>query len=99
LAQSLPELGADAIGVNCGQGPELYENVIRRMAELTDVPIIAKPNAGMPIIQPDGNAVYNMPPGKFGREMRKLQKAGAKILGGCCGTTPEHIKMLKEFCK
>lgn len=99
LALALPELGADAIGVNCGQGPELYENVVARMANLTDTPIIAKPNAGMPVIQEDGSAVYSMTPGKFGREMRKLQKAGAKILGGCCGTTPEHIKMLKEFCK
>lgn len=99
LALALPELGADAIGVNCGQGPELYENVVARMASLTYAPIIAKPNAGMPVIQEDGSAVYSMSPGKFGREMRKLQKAGAKILGGCCGTTPEHIRMLKEFCK
>lgn len=99
LALALPELGADAIGVNCGQGPELYENVVARMASLTDTPIIAKPNAGMPVIQEDGSAVYSMTPGKFGREMRKLQKAGAKILGGCCGTTPEYIQMLREFCK
>lgn len=99
LALALPELGADAIGVNCGQGPELYENVVARMAGLTDTPIIAKPNAGMPVIQEDGSAVYSMSPGKFGREMHKLQKAGARILGGCCGTTPEHIRMLKEFCR
>lgn len=97
-AQSLPELGADAIGVNCGQGPELYESVIARMSALTDVPIIAKPNAGLPQIQPDGSAVYSMSPAKFAREMRKLQHAGARLLGGCCGTTPEHIRMLKEFC-
>lgn len=97
-AQSLPELGADAIGVNCGQGPELYESVIARMSALTEVPIIAKPNAGLPQIQPDGSAVYSMSPAKFAREMRKLQHAGAQLLGGCCGTTPEHIRMLKEFC-
>ena len=98
LAQSLPMLGADAVGVNCGQGPELYTNVISRMAQLTDAPIIAKPNAGLPQMQADGTALYSMSPGKFGREMRALQRAGAKILGGCCGTTPEHIRMLKEFC-
>lgn len=97
LAQSLPELGADAVGVNCGQGPELYENVIARMASLTDAPIIAKPNAGLPAMQPDGSAIYSMSPGKFAREMCRLQKAGARILGGCCGTTPEHIRMLKEM--
>ena len=98
FAQSLQMLGADAVGVNCGQGPELYESVISRMAALTDAPIIAKPNAGMPEIRPDGSAVYAMSPTKFAREMRALQKAGARILGGCCGTTPEHIRALKQFC-
>ena len=97
VAQTLPELGADAVGVNCGQGPGLYENVIARMAALTDAPIIANPNAGLPVMQPDGSAVYSMSPGKFAREMRRLQKAGARIMGGCCGTTPEHIRMLKEM--
>lgn len=98
-AQLLPELGADAIGVNCGQGPELYQSVIARLAEHAGVPIIAKPNAGMPEMRPDGSAVYAMSPGKFAREMRKLQRAGAGILGGCCGTTPEHIRALCQICK
>ena len=97
-AQTLPALGADAIGLNCGQGPELYESVIGRMRAQSDLPLIAKPNAGLPVIQSDGSAVYGMSPGKFAREMLKLKKAGANILGGCCGTTPEHIRMLKEFC-
>lgn len=97
-AQLLPDLGADAVGVNCGQGPELYESVIARMARLTDVPLIAKPNAGMPQIMEDGSAVYSMTPGKFARGMRQLQKAGARLLGGCCGTTPAHIAMLREMC-
>lgn len=97
-AQTLPALGADAIGVNCGQGPELYASVIQRMRAHTDLPLIAKPNAGLPVIQSDGSAVYGMSPGKFAREMVQLKKAGASILGGCCGTTPEHIRMLKEFC-
>ena len=97
-AQTLPALGADAIGVNCGQGPELYVSVIQRMRAHTDLPLIAKPNAGLPVIQSDGSAVYGMSPGKFAREMLQLKKAGASILGGCCGTTPEHIRMLKEMC-
>ena len=97
-AQTLPALGADAIGVNCGQGPELYVSVIQRMRAHTDLPLIAKPNAGLPVIQSDGSAVYGMSPGKFAREMQQLKKAGAGILGGCCGTTPEHIRMLKEMC-
>ncbi len=98
VAQTLPALGADAVGVNCGQGPELYEGVVARIVKLSEVPVIAKPNAGMPVIQSDGSALYNMTPGKFAREMRQLQKSGARILGGCCGTTPEHIRMLKEMC-
>ena len=97
-AQTLPALGADAIGVNCGQGPELYVSVIQRMRAHTDLPLIAKPNAGLPVIQSDGSAVYGMSPGKFARAMTQLKKAGAGILGGCCGTTPEHIRMLKEMC-
>lgn len=97
-AQTLPALGADAIGVNCGQGPELYVSVIQRMRAHTDLPLIAKPNAGLPVIQSDGSAVYGMSPGKFAREMQQLKKVGAGILGGCCGTTPEHIRMLKEMC-
>ena len=97
-AQTLPALGADAIGVNCGQGPELYVSVIQRMRMHTDLPLIAKPNAGLPVIQSDGSAVYGMSPGKFAREMLQLRKAGANILGGCCGTTPEHIRMLKKMC-
>ncbi len=97
-AQHLPALGADAIGVNCGQGPELYEGIIARMRALTDAPIIAKPNAGLPEIQSDGSARYAMTSTRFAREMRKLQRAGANILGGCCGTTPEHIRALVELC-
>lgn len=95
--QCLPELGADAVGVNCGQGPELYESVIERMANVSSVPLIAKPNAGMPIIGDDGSATYTMSPGKFARQMHILHRRGAKILGGCCGTTPEHIAMLKKM--
>lgn len=95
--QSLPELGADAVGVNCGQGPELYESVIERMAAISSVPLIAKPNAGMPIIGDDGSATYTMTPGKFARQMDVLRRRGAKILGGCCGTTPDHIAMLKKM--
>ena len=76
----------------------MYESVVERMAALTDAPIVAKPNAGMPEIRPDGSAVYSMSPTKFAREMRKLQNRGARILGGCCGTTPAHIRALREFC-
>ncbi len=97
-AEQLPAVGADAVGMNCGQGPELYTSVIERMRALTSVPVIAKPNAGMPEILSDGSARYAMTPTRFAREMRKLQLAGANILGGCCGTTPEHIRAMVELC-
>lgn len=97
-AQQLPMLGADAVGVNCGQGPELYEGVILRMAEASEVPLIAKPNAGLPVMQPDGTALYSMSPGRFARSMLRLKDCGARLLGGCCGTTPEHIAMLRTIC-
>lgn len=95
-AQQLPAIGADAVGVNCSSGPDLLEGVIGRMAKLSSVPIVAKPNAGMPEIRADGTAVYSMGPGKFAWSMQALKNAGARILGGCCGTTPEHIRALRE---
>ena len=95
-AEQLPAIGADAIGVNCSAGPDVLEDVVRRMVKISPVPIVAKPNAGMPEIRADGTAVYSMGPGKFAWSMQALKNAGARILGGCCGTTPEHIRALKE---
>ena len=97
-AEMLPAVGANAVGVNCGQGPELYESLISRIAPVCSVPFIAKPNAGLPVMQPDGSAVYSLCPEDFAKGMLKLKNAGAKILGGCCGTTPNHIRALKEIC-
>lgn len=98
-AEALPMMGANAIGVNCGQGPELYETLIRRITPKCPVPWIAKPNAGLPEILPNGTALYSLSPEEFANGMLKLKNAGAEILGGCCGTTPEHIRALKEKCK
>lgn len=90
----LSSLGADAVGANCSTGPDQMADVIRQMAEVTSVPIIAKPNAGLPSLNEEGQTVYNMEPEEFGRDMCLLREAGAGILGGCCGTTPEHIKAM-----
>ncbi|MDE6388854.1 MAG: homocysteine S-methyltransferase family protein [Lachnospiraceae bacterium] len=92
----LESLGADAIGTNCSTGPDKMIDVIRRMAEVTKVPIIAKPNAGLPSLDADGNTVYDMGAEEFATCMKDLVEAGASIVGGCCGTTPEHIRMTKE---
>ena len=95
-AAVLSSLGADAVGANCSTGPDKMEEVIRRMASASRVPIIAKPNAGMPSLNQAGKTVYDMEPEEFGRQMRRLAQAGAGILGGCCGTTPAHIAQLVE---
>lgn len=93
-AQTLEALGADAVGVNCSSGPDQLESVIRNLREAVEVPIVAKPNAGMPVIDDEGRAVYPMEPAAFGESMKRLIAAGASIVGGCCGTTPDHIAAL-----
>ncbi len=90
----LESLGADAVGANCSTGPDKMADIIRTMAAVTTVPIIAKPNAGLPSLDGDGNTVYDMGAEEFGINMKVLVEAGAAIVGGCCGTTPEHIRSL-----
>lgn len=94
-AELLEALGADAIGVNCSTGPDQLESVIRTLKNTCTLPIIAKPNAGMPKISDSGEAVYSMEAGKFARHMERLVEAGASLIGGCCGTTPEFIEALR----
>ncbi len=86
----LQGLGADAVGINCGAGPEKCLEIVRRMKSVANVPVIAKPNAGMPKLV-NGETVYDQTPEAFAKEMKLLVEAGAGILGGCCGTTPDHI--------
>ena len=92
----LESLGADAVGTNCSTGPDKMADIIRQMTEVTSVPIIAKPNAGLPSLNRNGNTVYDMEPAAFGESMKGIVEAGASVVGGCCGTTPAHIRALKE---
>lgn len=92
----LESLGADAVGANCSTGPAQMEDVIRSMTEVTAIPIIAKPNAGLPAVDENGNTYYNMAADTFAEEMKILVNAGATILGGCCGTSPEYIAKLTK---
>ena len=94
----LSSLGVDAVGVNCSTGPDKMLAVIEKMAAYTDLPIIAKPNAGLPKMV-DGETIYDMDAQTFAKEMLVLAKAGADVLGGCCGTTPLHIQKLTEALK
>lgn len=95
----LEGLGADAIGINCSTGPEKMRHLIEQMANNVSIPVIAKPNAGMPSLNSEGKTVYSMNPEDFADECKILIKAGAGIVGGCCGTTPAHIKALYDICK
>ena len=94
-AEILEALGADAIGVNCSTGPDQLESVIRTLKNTCSLPVIAKPNAGMPKISDSGEAVYSMEAGEFAQHMERLVEAGASLIGGCCGTTPEFIEALR----
>ncbi len=91
----LQGLGADAIGINCSTGPEDMIEPVRQMAEFATIPILAKPNAGLPELE-NGKTVYRTDAAEFASWGKKLVEAGAAIIGGCCGTTPEHIRALSE---
>lgn len=92
----LESLGASAIGANCSTGPAQMESIISDMVTHTRIPVIAKPNAGLPFLDENGNTCYNMEAEEFTEEMEVLVNAGAAILGGCCGTTPEFIRQIHD---
>lgn len=92
----LESLGASAIGANCSTGPAQMESIISEMVSHTRIPVIAKPNAGLPFLDENGTTCYNMAVEEFAEEMEVLVNAGATILGGCCGTTPEFIRQIHE---
>lgn len=91
----LEKLGVDAVGVNCSTGPEKMCEIIAGMKEYTSIPLIAKPNAGLPKLI-NGITEYDMQPKEFAEGIEKLLEQGASIVGGCCGTTKEHISFIAE---
>ena len=90
VARKLSELDIDAIGANCSVGPELMLRVVERLATATKLPISVQPNAGLPELV-EGRVIYLSSPEYMGHYAKRFLKAGATILGGCCGTTPDHI--------
>src|SRR5580704_11283747 len=94
-AAKLTEWGADAIGCNCSVGPATVLTAIECMASATDLPLIAMPNAGMPRAV-DGRNIYLCSPEYMASFARKFLKAGAQFIGGCCGTTPNHVRAMKS---
>ncbi|MBO5792468.1 MAG: homocysteine S-methyltransferase family protein, partial [Lentisphaeria bacterium] len=91
----LQALGADAFGCNCSVGPEAMAQVIARLKPYAQIPLVAKPNAGLPRLEGD-RTVFDLDPAGFGAAAKLLTAAGAAILGGCCGTTPAHIAELDK---
>ena len=89
----LESMGVDCVGMNCSTGPEAMLSLVNEMAAVANIPIIVKPNAGLPELE-DGKTVYKMGPKEFTDACVKLYEAGASLFGGCCGSTPEHIKEL-----
>ena len=94
----LEGLRVDALGLNCGLGPKQMLPILNDLRRYTSLPIIVKPNAGLPK-QKNGETYYDVEPDEFARIMQEVVKEGACVIGGCCGTTPEHIKKLVEECK
>lgn len=93
MALTLEGLGADVLGLNCSTGPDELMPILKELSEWTNLPIMFKPNAGMP--DPLTNT-YPMTPDMFAKEMVCAAEFGVKIFGGCCGTTPEHIKVMSD---
>lgn len=91
----LQSLGADAVGLNCSTGPMEMLSAVKEMREVANIPVLAKPNAGLPKLE-DGVTVYRMTPEEFAAAGAALAAAGASIVGGCCGTTPAHIRALAD---
>ncbi len=98
MAAMLEGLGADCIGINCGLGPEQILQMAGRLCAAASVPVIIQPNAGLPKIR-DGKTVYDVEAKQFGVLMEEFAKLGVSVLGGCCGTTPEHIAETVRRCE
>lgn len=98
MVAMLEGLGVSAIGVNCSLGPVEMLDVVKELVQNASVPVIVNPNAGLPKLK-DGKTVFDITPDAFADAMESIAKSGACILGGCCGTTPDHIKCMTEKVK
>ncbi len=94
----LEGLGVDAIGFNCGLGPEQMLKLLSELTACCSIPIVINPNAGLPTVV-NGKTVFNVEPEEFAQKVKVLVENGASAVGGCCGTTPAHIRELVSVCK
>ena len=98
VAKNLLAAGADLVGMNCGRGPDRAIAIIREMRKVTDAPLVAYPNAGLPITTGD-TVTYELGPEAMAREYPALLDAGCNIVGACCGSNPEHIRRIAEVVR
>lgn len=95
VVATMEGLGADAVGVNCSLGPDQMFGIVEQLARYASVPVVVSPNAGLPRSE-GGKTVYDVDPADFAASMEKIADLGATMLGGCCGTTPAHIKAMSD---
>jgi 5-methyltetrahydrofolate--homocysteine methyltransferase len=93
--RALDKAGADIIGANCGLGAEHYAEIAREMVSATKKPVMVEPNAGMPELI-GGKTVFPMTPDEIARHAKDILATGVRIIGGCCGTTPNHIRAIRN---
>jgi 5-methyltetrahydrofolate--homocysteine methyltransferase len=98
VAKTLLGAGADVVGMNCGRGPDRAIVIIREMRAVTAAPLIAYPNAGLPIMK-DGVVTYELGPEEMARDYPALLDAGCNIVGACCGSTPDHIRLIAQIVR
>ena len=94
----LEGLGVDAVGFNCGLGPEQMKNLLPQLTACCSLPVVINANAGLPVVV-NGQTVFHVAPEEFAQSVKMLVEMGAGIVGGCCGTTPAHIQRVVELCK
>ena len=98
IVAMLEGLGVDVLGMNCGLGPVQMKEILKDILEVSSIPVMINPNAGLPRSE-NGKTVYDIDAAHFAKTEEEIVDMGARIVGGCCGTTPEHIRMVAERCR
>ena len=98
IVAMLEGLGVDVLGMNCGLGPVQMKEILKDILEVSSTPVMINPNAGLPRSE-NGKTVYDIDAAHFAKTVEEIVDMGARIVGGCCGTTPEHIRMVAERCR
>ena len=98
-AITLDSLGADVVGINCSQGPAELRELAKLMLAVTDKPVMVQANAGLPHVDDDGNTVYDIHPDDYAQAVAGMIEDGVGIVGGCCGTTPDHMRRLADLIR